>query len=96
MTTLITRAGKNGSSQPENMDALLERVGVQAINYAVRSGIAITSGFAVQQCARLLKTVDDKLVRVELVALQELLNTKIKVCGHTMSEQYMSFSDRFS
>ncbi|KAH8882126.1 Ran-binding-domain-containing protein [Thozetella sp. PMI_491] len=61
------------------MDALLERVGHQAINLALRSGIALTSGFAVQQCNRLLKTVDDKKVQTELAALQKLLNNRIKI-----------------
>ncbi len=62
------------------MDALLERVGHQAVNLALRSGIAFTSGFAIQQCTRLLKSVDDKNIQKELVALQKLLNSKIKVC----------------
>lgn len=61
------------------MDALLARLGVQAVNYAIRSGIAITSTYAVQQCSRLLKTVDDKGLRSELKDLQKLLNSKIKV-----------------
>lgn len=62
------------------MDALLARLGVQAVNYAIRSGIAITSTYAVQQCSRLLKTVDDKGLHTELKTLQKLLNSKIKVC----------------
>jgi hypothetical protein len=61
------------------MDALLARLGVQAMNYAIRSGIALTSTYAISQCARLLKTVDDKRFRSELKTLQKLLNSKIKV-----------------
>jgi len=61
------------------MDTLLTRLGVQAVNYAIRSGIAITSTYAVQQCSRLLKTVDDKGLHSELKDLQKLLNSKIKV-----------------
>lgn len=61
------------------MDTLLARLGVQAVNYALRSGIAITSTYAVQQCSRLLKTVDDKGLHAELKELQKLLNSKIKV-----------------
>jgi hypothetical protein len=61
------------------MDALLSRLGVQAINYALRSGIAITSTYAVQQCSRLLKTVDDQDIHAELRGLQQLLDSKIKV-----------------
>ena len=62
------------------MDELLARLGVQAFNYAVRSGIAITSSYAIKQCSRLLKTVDDRVVYAELKSLQELLDSKIKVC----------------
>lgn len=61
------------------MDELLSRLGVQAVNYAIRSGIAITSSFAIQQCSRLLRTIDDKGVHAELKRLQKLLNSKIKV-----------------
>lgn len=61
------------------MEALLATLGVQTVNYAIRSGIALTSKYAVQQCSRLLKTVNDKAVRTELKALQKLLDSKIKV-----------------
>jgi hypothetical protein len=61
------------------MDALLARLGYQAVNYAMRCGIALTSTFAVQQCSRLLKTVDDKALGKELKALQKVLDSKIKV-----------------
>jgi hypothetical protein len=61
------------------MDALLAKLGVQAVNYAIRSGIALTSTFAIQQCARLMKTVDDKGIYLDLKALQKLLDSKIKV-----------------
>ena len=61
------------------MDALLSRLGVQAMNYAIRSGIALTSTYAISQCSRLLRTVEDKSAHSELRALQRLLDTKIKV-----------------
>ncbi|KAK3682485.1 RanGTP-binding protein-domain-containing protein [Podospora appendiculata] len=61
------------------MDLLLARLGVQALNYAIRSGIRLTSVYAVQQCSRLLKTVNDRAVYVELKALQQLLDNKIKI-----------------
>lgn len=61
------------------MDELLAKLGAQAFNMAIRSGIAITSTYAAQQCTRLLKTVDDKGVYAELKVLQKLLSTKIKV-----------------
>lgn len=63
------------------MDALLAKLGSHAVNYAIRSGIAITSTYAVNQCSRLLKTVDDKGVYTELKKLQKLLDSKIKVSG---------------
>ncbi|KAJ0109826.1 hypothetical protein J7T55_004376 [Diaporthe amygdali] len=61
------------------MDALLGRLGAQAVNYAIRSGIALTSSYAVGQCSRLLKTVDDRAVRAELKSLQDQLNSKVKI-----------------
>ena len=61
------------------MDALLTRLGVQAMNYAIRSGLAVTSRVAISQCSRLLKSVDDKRLRAELEALQKLLEGKIRV-----------------
>ncbi|KAL2266098.1 hypothetical protein VTJ83DRAFT_5450 [Remersonia thermophila] len=61
------------------MDALLQTLGVQTVNFAIRSGIALTSRYAIQQGARLLKSVNDKAVRSELRALQTLLDYKIKI-----------------
>jgi len=61
------------------MDALLQTLGVQTFNYAIRSGIALTSRYAVQQCSRLLRSINDKAVRSELKVLQKLLDSKIKV-----------------
>lgn len=61
------------------MDALLSRLGAHAVNYAIRSGIALTSSYAIGQCSRLLKTVDDRNVRTELKALQDQLNSKVKI-----------------
>lgn len=68
------------------MDALLAKLGSHAVNYAIRSGIAITSTYAVNQCSRLLKTVDDRGVYTELKKLQKLLDSKIKVGGHYYPE----------
>ncbi|KAK4229477.1 putative Ran-specific GTPase-activating protein [Podospora fimiseda] len=61
------------------MDKFLQAVGGQTVNFVVRSGIALTSKYAVQQCSRLLKTIDDKRVYAELKELQKLLNTRIKI-----------------
>ncbi|AEO64290.1 uncharacterized protein THITE_123682 [Thermothielavioides terrestris NRRL 8126] len=61
------------------MDLFLQTLGVQTFNYAVRSGIALTSRYAVQQCSRLLKSVNDQRVRTELKELQQLLDHKVKI-----------------
>lgn len=61
------------------MDEFLATVGVQAMRYAIRSGIALTSSYAIGQCSRLLKSVEDKAVHAELKSLRNLLDNKIKV-----------------
>ncbi|KAG7119215.1 Ran-specific GTPase-activating protein 30 like [Verticillium longisporum] len=61
------------------MDALLSRLGYQALNMAMRSGLALTSTYAVSQCSRLMKRIDDKTIRTDLKRLQTQLNSKIKV-----------------
>ncbi len=64
------------------MDALLARIGSQAMNCIIRQGIFLTSGFAVQQCRRLMAAVDDRALYKELKALQKLLDCKTKVRSH--------------
>jgi hypothetical protein len=61
------------------MEALLARLGTQAVNVALKSGLSITSALAVQHFSKLLKTVDDKAMREELKSLQDLLSSKMKV-----------------
>ncbi|KAF2870331.1 RanGTP-binding protein-domain-containing protein [Massariosphaeria phaeospora] len=48
------------------------------MNYAIRTGITITSGYAMQQCGRLLKTVEGH-EKEELAALQLRLEGKIRI-----------------
>ncbi|KAI2794546.1 hypothetical protein POX_a01145 [Penicillium oxalicum] len=60
------------------MEVFLTRLTQQAMNYAIRSGIAITATYAMRQSSRLLKTVDGK-DREELLALQQRLESKIQV-----------------
>ena len=60
------------------MDIFLGIVTQQAMNYAIRSGITITAGYAIRQSSRLLKTVEGT-EREELQELQDRLNSKIKV-----------------
>ncbi|KAL2187291.1 RanGTP-binding-like protein [Thermothelomyces heterothallicus CBS 203.75] len=61
------------------MDALLQTLGAQTVNFAIRSGLALTSRYAVQQCSRLLKSVNDKAVCAELRTLQRVLDDRIKI-----------------
>lgn len=67
------------TSQSSNMDVLLARLGAQAMNMALRSGLAVTSTYAIGQCSRLLKTVDNRKLRAELKTLQDQLNSKINI-----------------
>ncbi|KAF7716006.1 Uncharacterized protein PECH_001913 [Penicillium ucsense] len=60
------------------MEVFLARLTQQAMNYAIRSGIAITATYAMRQSSRLLKNVDGK-DREELLALQQRLDSKIQV-----------------
>ncbi|CEO60578.1 hypothetical protein PMG11_05199 [Penicillium brasilianum] len=60
------------------MEVFLARLTQQAMNYAIRSGIAITATYAMRQSSRLLKTVDGKDGE-ELLALQQRLESKIQV-----------------
>ena len=48
------------------------------MSYAIRSGIAITSTYALKQCGRLMKTVDGR-EKEELISLQSRLDSKIKI-----------------
>ncbi|KAL3475586.1 RanGTP-binding protein-domain-containing protein [Aspergillus californicus] len=61
------------------MDALLARLTQQAMNYAIRSGVAITASYAIRQSSRLLQNVDKCTERDELLALQRRLESKIQV-----------------
>ncbi|EEQ88349.2 RanGTP-binding protein [Blastomyces dermatitidis ER-3] len=60
------------------MDVFLSKVTQQAMNYAIRSGITITAGYAIRQSSKLLKTVSDS-ERAELQTLQDRLQNKIKI-----------------
>lgn len=66
------------------MDALLAKLGAQAMNMAIRSGITITSAYAIQQYGRLVAAVDDKKTLAELHSLQNLLDSKIKIISPTI------------
>ncbi|KAK5166837.1 Ran-specific GTPase-activating protein 30 [Saxophila tyrrhenica] len=61
------------------MDVLLGRVTSQAMNYAIRSGVTITTTYAIKQCARLLKETPRSQARDELRQLQLRLESKIRI-----------------
>ncbi|KAF2009374.1 Ran-binding-domain-containing protein [Aaosphaeria arxii CBS 175.79] len=60
------------------MEVLLGKVTQQAMNYAIRTGITITSTYALRQCGRLMKTVEGQ-EKEELAALQRRLESKIRI-----------------
>lgn len=61
------------------MDVLLGRITSQAVNYAIRSGVAITSTYAIKQCARLVRNAPRSTEREELLKLQIRLESKIRI-----------------
>ncbi|KAI0601020.1 RanGTP-binding protein-domain-containing protein [Biscogniauxia sp. FL1348] len=61
------------------MDAFLAKLSYHATNYAIRSCLALTSTYVVQQGSRLLKTVDDDPLRAELSRLQRRLARKVEL-----------------
>ncbi|EOD51166.1 putative -binding protein [Neofusicoccum parvum UCRNP2] len=74
------------------MDILLSKVTQQAMNYAIRSGIVITSSYAMKQCSRLVKSVDNAVEKQELAALQMRLESKIRQIGPAFTlSMYMLF-----
>ena len=61
------------------MDILLNKVTQQAMNYAIRSGVSITSAYAIRHCSRLLQSTPRTNEREELVRLQTRLESKIRI-----------------
>lgn len=61
------------------MEVLLSRVTQHAVQYAIRSGVSITTGYAIKQCSRLLKEAPKGREREELMQLQLRLESKIRV-----------------
>lgn len=61
------------------MDLLLSKVTQHAMNYAIRSGITITTGYALKQCGRLVKEAPRGKEREELAKLQIRLEGKIRI-----------------
>ena len=61
------------------MDILLQKVTQSAVQYAIRSGITITTGYALKECGRLLQQAPKSREREELQQLQFRLESKIRV-----------------
>ncbi|KAK8065961.1 hypothetical protein PG997_012708 [Apiospora hydei] len=61
------------------MDAFLIKLSHHATSYAIRSCLALSSTFIIQQGSRLLKSVEDDPLKVELAMLQRRLARKIEL-----------------
>ncbi|KAI1387813.1 Ran-binding-domain-containing protein [Hypoxylon trugodes] len=61
------------------MDAFLSKLSYHATSYAIRSCLALTSTYVIQQGSRLLKDVEDDPLRIELSHLQRRLARKIEL-----------------
>jgi len=61
------------------MDILLSKVTQQAMNYAIRTGVAVTASYAIKQSSRLLRSVPKSRDRDELLELQQRLQNKIRI-----------------
>ena len=61
------------------MDILLSKVTQQAMNYAIRSGVALTASYAIKQSARLLQNVPKSSDHDQLQDLQQRLQGKIRI-----------------
>ncbi|KAK7935527.1 Ran-specific GTPase-activating 30 [Apiospora marii] len=61
------------------MDAFLTKLSHHATSYAIRSCLALSSTFIIQQGSRLLKSVQDDPLKVELAMLHRRLARKIEL-----------------
>ena len=61
------------------MDMLLGKVTQQAMNYAIRAGIATTASFAISQSAKLLKSMPASTERDTMDTLRRRLDDKIRI-----------------
>ncbi|PWW72368.1 Ran-binding-domain-containing protein [Tuber magnatum] len=60
------------------MEFFLAKVSQQAVSFAIRSGIIVTSQFAIRECGRYISSIKGK-DRQELQALQDRLEQKIRI-----------------
>jgi RanGTP-binding protein len=61
------------------MEILMSKVTQQAMNYAIRSGVAVTASYAIKQSTRLLMHAPKNDDRDELIDLQQRLQNKIRI-----------------
>src|SRR3989440_2742834 len=61
------------------MEILMSKVTQQAMNYAIRSGVAVTASYAIKQSTRLLMHAPKNEDREELLDLQQRLQNKIRI-----------------
>ncbi|KAL6244906.1 Ran-specific GTPase-activating protein 30 [Rhinocladiella similis] len=61
------------------MDYFLSKVTQQAMNYAIRSGVALTASYAIRQSNKLLSNAPKSNVKDELVVAQQQLQHKIRI-----------------
>src|SRR5271154_4209848 len=61
------------------MEILMSKVTQQAMNYAIRSGVAVTASYAIKQSTRLLMHAPKNEDRDELIDLQQRLQNKIRI-----------------
>jgi hypothetical protein len=61
------------------MDILMSKVTQQAMNYAIRSGVAVTASYAIKQSSRLLMHAPRNEDHDELNELQQRLQNKIRI-----------------
>ncbi|TKA26882.1 hypothetical protein B0A50_04328 [Salinomyces thailandicus] len=61
------------------MDVLLKAVTSQTVNFAIRSGITLTTSYALKQCGRLLRETPRSQAREALLTLQIRLESKIRI-----------------
>lgn len=64
---------------PPMMEILMSKVTQQAMNYAIRSGVAVTASYAIKQSTRLLMHAPKNDDRDELIDLQQRLQNKIRI-----------------
>lgn len=68
------------------MDLLLHKVTQQAVQYAIRSGITMTSAYCIKECSRLLKQAPKRSPeRHELLQLQLDLEQKIRMIAQPIT-----------